>query len=385
MELNIKEPKDINQLDEVLKRTYNISNNYQIRVENNILATNGKWLLKQQTAQDKRIFYEGFSGIVNRENNGASFKSEVRKLTENYKGGIDIDVKQLLYASLEENGESAQPCVTLSFASIMDGSNVADFSQWKEKGFTWCDIEKIDRAKLTPSTSFAYGKIRQEWDRIKTMIKPYSQFNQKMFEQYFFYGMENRQTLLEGIIYYTNEALTEKYLALEGGERFPSTDEKIEIWKRKAITNYAQLYKFLNIAEGEDTRFDFNLDFQERKEVEENVEAVIQNLIKNEKLLFFKRGIFYKQDAQKEEERFKTFDVLHGFTWAKDVYTILQQLGFMERRNYHEYYGKWLQAKISRLRISGKYPPEKLEELQDFYVRHFENDQKREKKQNVQK
>src|SRR5699024_3874117 len=110
------EPKDINQLDEVLKRTYNIPNNYQIRVENNILATNGKWLLKQQTAQDKRIFYEGFSGIVNRENNGASFKSEVRKLTENYKGGIDIDVKQLLYASLEENGESAQPCVILSFA-----------------------------------------------------------------------------------------------------------------------------------------------------------------------------------------------------------------------------------------------------------------------------
>ena len=38
------------------------------------------------------------------------------------------------------------------------------------------------------------------------------EFNQKNFEKYFFYGIDNRDELLEGIIFFTNKDLNTKYL-----------------------------------------------------------------------------------------------------------------------------------------------------------------------------
>ena len=37
-------------------------------------------------------------------------------------------------------------------------------------------------------------------------------FNQDEFKQYFFYGIDNREELLEGIIFFTNKELNLKYL-----------------------------------------------------------------------------------------------------------------------------------------------------------------------------
>lgn len=384
MELSIKEPKDIEELIKMVKMLPNVPNNFNIKLENNIFSIDGKWLLKRQHQNEtnklqtisvwaERIQNDGFE-----KENETSLKSIVRRTVEDFKGSIDVVPKTFLYANISElDSQTENPFVTLSYMSVLESGNAADLKQWEQDGFEWYDIGKIDRTQLKASTNFTYGKIRENWNVIENILKQYKDFNQKDFQKYFFYGIENRQALLEGIIYYTNQDLNKKYLDLETGEKFPSQEEKLEMLKKKATSNCEQLYKFLNIAEQEDKRFDFELSVEEKEKVEQMVETLIQQLIANNRLMFFKRGIFYN-DRFDEMSRIKglTYDEIMGFTWTRDVYKVIQQLGFMEGTNVIQYYRNWLNAKFNRLKASASYSSEDLKKLQDICKSHFQSKEK---------
>ena len=177
---------------------------------------------------------------------------------------------------------------------------------------------------------------------------------QKKFNQYFLHGIENRYDLLEGIIYYTNHKLTDKYLKLMAGENFPTKEEKIEIWKREIAKNYEQLYRFIYVLDGEDSRFSYSLRTGEKNNINNMIEETLQRLQGEENengvLLFFKRGIFFNDRLNDEaRRRGLTYDKVRGYTWTGEVYKILQQLKYMERLDPYQYYSRWIQAKISML------------------------------------
>ena len=202
--------------------------------------------------------------------------------------------------------------------------------------------------------------------------------------------MENRYDLLEGIMYYTNRDLTDKYLELANGEKFPTKEEKIEIWKRETAKNYEQLYRFIYVLDGEEGRFDYSLRTEEKAKINEMIEEILQRLQgkdKNEEnqdeenkenedekgvLLFFLRGIFFK-DRNEENAMAKglTFDEIRGYTWTREIYNVLQQLKFMERIDDYQYYKRWLQAKIGRLKARNQYPEEKINKLEEIYEKFF--------------
>lgn len=387
MELNIIEPKDRAQLRKITKDIVALPDDISIRVENNIFTIDGNWLLREKDGK-----FENINVLLGEDSNHTQiFRSELRKEIEGFKGRWDVDIKKLLYARLDKpNLPEDKPCLTLSYLSILETGNSEDIEAWKQEGFTWQDIKTVDRTQLTPNTNYTYGVIRQNEQEIENALKKYKEFDEKKFDQYFLHGMENRYDLLEGIMYYTNRDLTDKYLELANGEKFPTKEEKIEIWKRETAKNYEQLYRFIYVLDGEDGRFDYSLRTEEKAKINEMIEEILQRLQgkdKNEEnqdeenkenedekgvLLFFNRGIFFN-DRSNEDARVKglTYDKVRGYTWTGEVYKVLQQLEFMERIDGYQYYKRWLQAKIGRLKTSNQYPEEKISKLEEIYENFF--------------
>ena len=389
MEFNIKEPRDIEGLRKAIKNIDLVPEDISIRIENNILTIDGNWLLREKDGKLENINVL----LVEDSDHTQNFRSELRKEIEGFKGRWDVDIKKLLYTRLDNpNLPEDKPCLTLSYLSILETGNLADIEAWQQEEFTWQDIKTVDRTQLTPSTSYTYGVIRQNEQEIENLLKKYREFDEKKFDQYFLHGMENRYDLLEGIMYYTNRDLTNKYLELADGEFFPTKEEKIEIWKRETAKIYEQLYRFIYVLDGEDGRFDYSLRTEEKEEINEMIEEILQRLQgkdqnedeensenQNEEnqdekgvLLFFKRGIFFN-DRCNEDARVRglTYDKVRGYTWTGEVYRILQQLKFMERIDDYQYYKRWLQAKIGRLKARNQYPEEKINKLEEIYEKFF--------------
>ena len=375
MEFNIKEPRDIEGLRKAIKNIDLVPEDISIRIENNILTIDGNWLLREKDGK-----LENINVLLGEDSDHTqNFRSELRKEIEGFKGRWDVDIKKLLYTRLDNpNLPEDKPCLTLSYLSILETGNLADIEAWQQEEFTWQDIRKVDRRQLEPSTSYTYGVIRQNEQEIRNLLKRYREFDEKKFDQYFLHGMENRYDLLEGIMYYTNRDLTAKYLELVNGENFPTTGEKLEILKRETAKKYEQLYRFIYVLDGEDARFDYTLRAEEEEQINEMVEDTLQGLIDKEELLFFKRGIFFN-DRTNDAKGF-TYDKVRGYTWTGEVYKVLQQLEFMERIDGYQYYKRWLQAKICRLKVSNQYPKEKISKLEEIYENFFNGKQRIEEK-----
>lgn len=375
MEFNIKEPRDIEGLRKAIKNIDLVPEDISIRIENNILTIDGNWLLREKDGK-----LENINVLLGEDSDHTqNFRSELRKEIEGFKGRWDVDIKKLLYTRLDNpNLPEDKPCLTLSYLSILETGNLADIEAWQQEEFTWQDIRKVDRRQLEPSTSYTYGVIRQNEQEIRNLLKRYREFDEKKFDQYFLHGMENRYDLLEGIMYYTNRDLTAKYLELVNGENFPTTGEKLEILKRETTKKYEQLYRFIYVLDGEDARFDYTLRAEEEEQINEMVEDTLQGLIDKEELLFFKRGIFFN-DRTNDAKGF-TYDKVRGYTWTGEVYKVLQQLEFMERIDGYQYYKRWLQAKICRLKVSNQYPKEKISKLEEIYENFFNGKQRIEEK-----
>ena len=96
MELNIKEPKDMQQLREITKEMEGVPNNISVIIENNIFSVDGKWLLRNTEGS-----LENIQALVDDNDETTNFRTEVRKTTENFKGRMDVDIKKLLYARLD--------------------------------------------------------------------------------------------------------------------------------------------------------------------------------------------------------------------------------------------------------------------------------------------
>ena len=369
MELYIKEPEDIEVLRKLMKDMNLGSDDISIRIENNIFTIDGNWLLRKKDGS-----LENINRLLEENNDTQNFRSALRKETEESENRWDVDIKKLLYARLDKpNSPEEKPCLTLSYFSILETENAADIERWKNAGFIWQDIGKVDRTQLTPDTSYTYGVIRQNEQEIKNTLKKYTKFDEKKFNQYFLHGLENRSDLLEGIMYYTNRDLTKKYLDLQDGENFPTTEEKIEILKRKTAKNYEQLYRFIYVLDGEDGRFDYHLRPEEKEKIKQMVEETFQSLKDKEALLFFKRGIFFN-DRGNDGARVKglTYDKARGITWTGDVYKVIQQLRFIERTDHYQHYKRWLQAKIMRLKESNQYPETKINRMEEIYEKFFD-------------
>lgn len=203
-------------------------------------------------------------------------------------------------------------------------------------------------------------------------------FKQRLFEKYFFYGLENREVLLEGIIFYTNHDLNVKYLNIPSGGEFPSLKEMFQALIEKTSRNCEQIYKFVDLAQ-EEGNCSLEIGEEEKKQIKEQVFNKVKELDDRGVFRKFKRGIFctvdfehiyaYQNHITREKPPHK---------WTKEVYETVLQLNYLEENEPIEYYDKFLQAKLSRAKNREDYSEEKLRKLEEIYE-NFKERKKQEK------
>lgn len=367
MELSIREPKDIQELRKMIGRKASIPNDFDIMVEGNIFSVDGKWLLKNKKAANQNLEkeLENIHGVI--EPKDKKFVDGMERIIlKDFPDGIHVTIKKFLYARLEESKTGTKPRIILSYLGVLEGGNRAKIEQDGDLAFNLYQLGKVGNKNLTEATKFAYRKIMENWKVIENILNTYKKFDQKYLEKYFFYGMENREVLLEGIIYFTNRSLTRKYLNIKHDEDLIPLEKQLENLKVQSVINYEQLYRFINKVEKDDKSFDFKLNKEEKEEIQETIVSKIKQLVDDNMFLFFRRGIFYDDrihgDDPKSEERVRRIE---GYGWVEEVYKVILQLNYMQTMDPIQYYRKWLQVKFSRLNLNFQYSEEKLEKLKN--------------------
>ena len=342
---------------------------FDIVVENNILTLDGKWLLKRQ--DDKHLSnIQQYIGNLDDAEKMKGFRIEESNVVKEHTGKENAGKSAFLYARLETvKGE--RPRIILSYIDILQDIQQEDIGQWKKDGLELYDLGKINREQLTQSTNYTYGVMQRENDRMNILLnKP--RLNQKYFQKYFFYGLENRDAVLEGIIQRVCRDLNNSYTRVETGDQIPSTEEKIEEVRKRTIEIYQQLYRFVNVIEEDDRRFDFRLSLGEKQNKKNKVNNAISALLEQERLLIFKRTISLrdKPDEYSKEKDIPLYNKGEHI-WTDEVYEVLIQLETMKKTDLREYYRNWLEAKLSRLERKG-YSDKALSELREIYTNPLE-------------
>lgn len=203
-------------------------------------------------------------------------------------------------------------------------------------------------------------------------------FNDKKFDQYFFHGIDNRQDLLKGIMFYTNRDANKENVDLHVKGIFPTKEENLEKLRKKLQEKFIHLYRFVYMLDRVDNRFDYHLSHEEEKKINQMVDEVIQQQIDDDMLRFIKSGIFFydRYDEKREEKRKKEGKKGKGYInlqehiWTREVYEVIRDLERMEELDKYQYYKRWVQAKIARLKETKQYPEERIKKLEEIYKIH---------------
>lgn len=196
-------------------------------------------------------------------------------------------------------------------------------------------------------------------------------FDKKLFEKYFFYGLENREVLLEGIIFYTNHDLNIKYLNISSDAEQPSIKEKFRNLIEKTSRNWEQIYKFADLVK-QPGNSNTEISQEEKERIRQKVFDKVKQLDEQGVFQKFKRGIFCTRE----------FEYIYAYQnymtsqepphkWTQEVYKTILQLNYLEENEPIEYYDKFLQAKLSRAKNTERYSKEELKKLQEIYE-HFQ-------------
>ena len=199
-----------------------------------------------------------------------------------------------------------------------------------------------------------YGKKKKAIDREK-------------FKRFFFYGIENKREVKEGILYFSLNKVYDKHMN-ENWYQIPNEQMEEEMMQ-EATQKYKQFYKFVTLNDVPNNRILVNIDNQVRKELEEQM----QILRKEKNVIDTKAGIFFIKEKEKQLEGIDDSWRKTGDNWTEQIYEILEKLQQMEKDNNIEYQKYLLLTKQARALNRGdkqeafqiKRAYEKLEEKQE--------------------
>lgn len=162
------------------------------------------------------------------------------------------------------------------------------------------------------------------------------------FKRFFFYGIENKKEVKEGILYFSLNKVYNKYVN-ENWYQIPNTQIEKEMLQ-KATQIYKQFYKFVTLNDVPNNRMLVDIDNQVRKELEEQM----QILREEKNVINTKAGIFFIREKEKQLLGIDDSGGKTGNNWTEQIYEILEELQEMEKDNYIEYQKYLLLTKQAR-------------------------------------
>ena len=170
---------------------------------------------------------------------------------------------------------------------------------------------------------------------------------EKKLEEKFYYGYDNREEVLEAMIYFANHELHQKKAKDKNYSlRQEYTTPKEPFWKenvKRATQLYTQFYRFVDLNDIPSPRrndpshyFSYDIGMTE-EEMQEQVEKKMLEMVKTKRLYIYPAGIYI---ARGIEEKATIFH--------QDDYELLCQLEELENTDKLEYYNKWITTKWQR-------------------------------------
>ena len=171
MELNIKEPKDIKELQLLLENNC-IPSNFYVAVEINIFDKDNKWIFMRRGpgCKDGRFKLEGIGGGV--EDTDTNFREALlREIKEEAGTEAQIIIKNFLFARTEKvydlHKKEDKFWIILSYIGVLKSGNLQIMEKTKNLGYEKYNINEINTKELTDCAKSAYEKISNNWKELE--------------------------------------------------------------------------------------------------------------------------------------------------------------------------------------------------------------------------
>lgn len=166
------------------------------------------------------------------------------------------------------------------------------------------------------------------------------------FKRFFFYGIDDKKELKEGILYFSSRKVYKKHSG-ENWYDIPNEQLESEIIQ-EATEKYKQFYRFVTLNdEGKD--FSFDVD---RQKLEGELEEEMRSLKQEGVVMDTKAGIFFTREKENQLEGGTYYVYGEGLKgedgWTKQMYGILEILEEIEKEDKVEYQEYWLLTKLAR-------------------------------------
>lgn len=148
-ELKIEEPKDMQELKEILKDNKTIPNKFYVAVESNIFDKDNKWIFMRRGpgCKDGRFKLEGIGGGVEETDN--NFREALRReISEEAGDEAKIEIKRFLFARTEEvfdlHKKENKFWIILSYIGKLKSGELQIKEKTKNLGYERYAINEID-------------------------------------------------------------------------------------------------------------------------------------------------------------------------------------------------------------------------------------------------
>ena len=165
-------------------------------------------------------------------------------------------------------------------------------------------------------------------------------YRKKYFKEYFHHGIENKEKVLEYIIYRALKKSHDNIGSLGDLYKTPNK-EHLEEWIKESKKTYKQFYRFIVIPDNPEN-LTYKLD-DENEEISKAVNNKIQDFIAQDSVKEYKAGYFFTREKEGEYE----YDNQQT-GWTQIIYEFLEELEKLENKNQDLYSLKWLKVRIIR-------------------------------------
>ena len=177
-------------------------------------------------------------------------------------------------------------------------------------------------------------------------MKKKRNIDSEKFKRFFFYGIENKRELREGILCFSSKKVYKKHY---NQDWYPIPNEQLESEIiQEAINRYRQFYRFVTLND-ESNNFRLDVDIQK---VKEELEEEMRLLKAEKKVIETKAGTFFIRERENLLEggpHYVYGESLKGEAgWTRQIYDILGELEEIEKENSIEYQEYWLLTKLAR-------------------------------------
>ncbi len=168
--------------------------------------------------------------------------------------------------------------------------------------------------------------------------------DKKIFEEYFYYGIDNIHELLEGIVYFATKDMHKMYSSLSEQYKVPNGVQLSRI-KKIAYKYGIQYYRFIELNQKTNKFVSYKTE-DELQNVKKEIDETINTAIDEKALMEYNIGYYYSpEEESKFSSSYQKGNQIRKY-WTTEIVEQLEQLSIQEKENPIEYYKTWVDVRL---------------------------------------